>query len=493
MSSDIPQSLQCRCCMQQDYYFYKFSDYIEETHRISDMLTAIVPQLQIKKAPLFSSLICTACSDKLLTSYKFQQLCLETDNYLRQHFGMANVKIEQPAQLEHDSTSSNLTGSKVNNVISIESLNFPCEDCGKTFKCMSRLRAHQTLHRKKSKIKDNTREGQENNATNKDQIENSYGQVGISEGSFNFNVETEPNPLDIMENCKEIKRKTCRKRKEELWKSNLLKKARNSGKAYFKRTPEIKVRSERKFKEPCTEMCKLQCTTKLTEEQRRHIFENFWNLGNLEKQRQYIANNTEPIQPKYRYIRENRKRKPRIMNNAFYFRIDGGDKRVRVCKLFFKNTLDINDRNISTVLEKKHKVADTILEEDKRGKHGNHIRLDEAVKDGIRTFIDNLLIRHGQPSASSNSSKYFLQSNMCISNIYREYVADCEQKNLGSTNYTIFYRIFKGEYNIGFLKKEAAKKRKGGASSSTSIASQNEALRHVVACVQNPIMGFLYD
>ena len=40
-----------------------------------------------------------------------------------------------------------------------------------------------------------------------------------------------------------------------------------------------------------------------------------------------------------------------------------------VCKLFFKNTLDINDRNIRTVMEKKGKNATAIFDDDQRGKH----------------------------------------------------------------------------------------------------------------------------
>ena len=44
-----------------------------------------------------------------------------------------------------------------------------------------------------------------------------------------------------------------------------------------------------------------------------------------------------------------------------YFQI--GEKNVRVCKVFFKNTLDINDRNIRTVIEKKIKTLTGILED----------------------------------------------------------------------------------------------------------------------------------
>lgn len=72
----------------------------------------------------------------------------------------------------------------------------------------------------------------------------------------------------------------------------------------------------------------------------------------------------QTIQPKYRYIRQGGTRSPRNNNNAFYFFLK--EHKVRVCKLFFKNTLDINDRPIRTVLEKQNKIVNTLLEGDRR-------------------------------------------------------------------------------------------------------------------------------
>lgn len=57
------------------------------------------------------------------------------------------------------------------------------------------------------------------------------------------------------------------------------------------------------MKPACTEKCTIKCSSKITEDERMQIFISFWDLGDLEKQRQYIANNMEAIQPRYQYVR----------------------------------------------------------------------------------------------------------------------------------------------------------------------------------------------
>lgn len=48
-----------------------------------------------------------------------------------------------------------------------------------------------------------------------------------------------------------------------------------------------------------------------------------------------------------------------------------------MCKLFFKNTLNINDRPIRKVQYKRNKVAYVLPEDDRREKHGKHNKIDE--------------------------------------------------------------------------------------------------------------------
>ena len=71
-----------------------------------------------------------------------------------------------------------------------------------------------------------------------------------------------------------------------------------------------------------------------------------------------------------------------MTHNAFYFETNG--TRARVCKIFFKNTLDITGRCIRTVINKRD-TGTGVLEGDKRGRHDNHRKLSNDLIEGVFT------------------------------------------------------------------------------------------------------------
>lgn len=205
------------------------------------------------------------------------------------------------------------------------------------------------------------------------------------------------------------------------WKKNVTKRLRNSGKSYQMNSKTGKIANARKMKPPYHLKCRLKCSQKLQEHDRQQIFSNYWNMGSLEKQRQFIASCIEKIQPKYQYTKENRRK----FNSAFYFNIKGN--KFRVCKLFFKNTLDINDRPIRTVIAKKDEYMNDLLEEDRRGKHGHHVKKDEEMRKEIRTFIASIP-KVESHYRRSESSRHYIEGNKFITDLHRDYVAKCKEK-----------------------------------------------------------------
>lgn len=180
-------------------------------------------------------------------------------------------------------------------------------------------------------------------------IENSISEVNLNE----------INTLGI---TSPLKKGRERQINEDKWKRNIDKKLRNKGQLYESHCASKKLRKERQMKSPCKETCKRKCSSKFNDENRKELFSGLWELSDIERQRQYISNSMQIIQPKDRYIRQGGTRSPRNNNNAFYFILK--EQKVRVCKLFFKNTLDINDRPIRTVLEKQNKISNILLEGD---------------------------------------------------------------------------------------------------------------------------------
>ena len=76
--------------------------------------------------------------------------------------------------------------------------------------------------------------------------------------------------------------------------------------------------------------------------------------------------------PKYKTVRVGgRIPQSRENNHAFY--MFKNSNKVRVCKLFFKNTLDVTNRSIRTVFDtKRDKLADSVLESDEAAKTSHH-------------------------------------------------------------------------------------------------------------------------
>ncbi|XP_074033291.1 uncharacterized protein [Leptinotarsa decemlineata] len=145
-----------------------------------------------------------------------------------------------------------------------------------------------------------------------------------------------------------VKRIKKRKRNEPQWKKTAAKSARNSGVEYVSSSKSKKVIRAREMKPPCKESCRLNCRTKITEESHKNIFANYWALGDSQRQRDYLSSCMKPVKPKYQYQRSNSNRHD---NNSFHFSVNGNI--VRVCKSFFRSTLDITDRPIRTVLNKQ--------------------------------------------------------------------------------------------------------------------------------------------
>lgn len=86
-SSDL--SSKCRTCLSASNVYHQLFDYVEENYKILEMLDGIVPQIDIKTSSQFSTLVCESCVEKLLTGYKFQQLCIETNNRLHDLLGLS--------------------------------------------------------------------------------------------------------------------------------------------------------------------------------------------------------------------------------------------------------------------------------------------------------------------------------------------------------------------------------------------------------------------
>lgn len=249
-----------------------------------------------------------------------------------------------------------------------------------------------------------------------------------------------------IENPEKDKRVKKKKQAPKNWKKNVVKQLRNSGQAYTSVSKSKKTFDKKSLKQPCGDKCRLQCSSKFTNEERQKILDEYWSLGDIEKQRSFLLKNMITVNPKYRYKREGSHRKE---NKAFYYNKDG--KQIRVCKKFFMATLDISSRPLRTVINKTSTTTEASVAGDMRGKHGNHFKVPDAVKDGIRRHIESIP-RIESHYCRSNTSREFIDGGKSIADLHRDYIKQCQETHTPySDSYLMYNQIFNTEYNISFF------------------------------------------
>lgn len=89
-----------------------------------------------------------------------------------------------------------------------------------------------------------------------------------------------------------------RLKNEENWQKNIRKQLKNSGKQYV--GANDKVKAAKKIGLPCNEKCRLKCANKIKVDERTIVYNNYWKLADINKQREFIIRHMSTINPKYR-------------------------------------------------------------------------------------------------------------------------------------------------------------------------------------------------
>ena len=234
-----------------------------------------------------------------------------------------------------------------------------------------------------------------------------------------------------------------RVRNESAWIKNVRKRQRNSGKVYISRTG--KTVAAKSVKPPCTEKCRLKCRDKITEEQRQEIFECYWGLGSLQRQRDFLNSCLTTLKVPYRRVKEGAA-KTRNQNCVFHFTVNGESK--RTCKLFFMNTLSISERTLRTVIEGRNSSSTGVIPEDKRGKHAHHNQVNPEILQSVRDHI-NSVPRIESHYTRANTTREFIDGGLTVKELHRNYVSN--RGTLASASFDMYYRIFNTEFNLSFF------------------------------------------
>ena len=247
--------------------------------------------------------------------------------------------------------------------------------------------------------------------------------------------------LDSPKRNNEEKRGRKRKRDPALWKRNIQKRQRNSGKEYISQTG--KVRAARKIGSTCSDKCRLKCFTKFSESQRENIFSDYWASGEKRDQKHFVLSHIEKAPVKRQTLQAKTKR-----SGSFKYFFYSENSRVQVCRLFFLNTVSIKQDFIYETFNQQ--VQPGVIRPSKSGKTNNK-KLPDVVLQGIRNHI-NSYPRMESHYCRALTKKEYLAPDLSISEMYTQYLIYCKEHQIETAKEWAYRNVFNYEFNLGFFR-----------------------------------------
>uniref|UniRef100_A0A8D8X2V7 Uncharacterized protein n=1 Tax=Cacopsylla melanoneura TaxID=428564 RepID=A0A8D8X2V7_9HEMI len=230
-----------------------------------------------------------------------------------------------------------------------------------------------------------------------------------------------------------------RKKREN--KQKMMKVRRNTGLPYT-REKSMNIVGPRSVKqrcrgEPC-EKAKRACKL-FSEEERSEIFQDYWNLGNVALQRQFISRHVTINNKKVSTTVNSRRQK-----SATYTLSRLGTKET-VCKKFFLNTLSISEAVVKTTMDK---LQDTgVLQPERRGGRTTlNAERDEKKKKLILAHI-NRFPRVESHYCRSDTKREYLHPDLTLNKMFEIYKSDNPEEHIGSREN---YRKLFASLNLSF-------------------------------------------
>ncbi|XP_077457656.1 uncharacterized protein LOC144074884 isoform X2 [Stigmatopora argus] len=229
------------------------------------------------------------------------------------------------------------------------------------------------------------------------------------------------------------------------WLRSKMKEARNKGKAYVN-TRGIAVPKKNLVALP-HHLCRLKCIEQVSEEERRSIFHNFWDLGDFDLQNTFICTSVKLVNIQRRRRQRQQQDVGEPKNRAYsrkYSLTTARSGYVEVCKTFFLATLCVSNGRVDRALQKQIERGEGLPSPDGRGKHYNRKRVSneslQAIKDHINLF----------PSYSTQQNMTCLSPNLTVAQMHRLYKEQCRKSGREPEKVWVYRRMFLARFSQSF-------------------------------------------
>lgn len=215
-----------------------------------------------------------------------------------------------------------------------------------------------------------------------------------------------------------------RTRNEEKWARNIRKKARSKGESYV--SVQGKTVPARSVKRVDCSKCKFNCSSIVSEEQRQHLFQHYWELETFKEKVDYIAGCVHEFAP----LRPVSGR--RAYSRRYMLKVGGKDE--RVCKEFFVNTFDISESTIVTYMGKKRKGPDAVA--DLRGKQTPSNKTPDST---VRLIREHILSQIGLQGELTRSPSEDMKN---VKRLYQHYQSECEVDKMKPASISVYRKVY---------------------------------------------------
>lgn len=234
-----------------------------------------------------------------------------------------------------------------------------------------------------------------------------------------------------------------KRRLPDTWKQNIRKKLRQAGQEYL--SQRGKVMKAKHVKPPCVNSCFYMCTQHFSDSDRNEIFSKFWNLSDEEKNSFYCQFVKKKNVERKRIKGSERKK------NTFQYSLYSSDDIIHsVCRIFFLNTLCINEKRIYYYFKHLHNEKFGVPRSLRKGKNTKHFIEPERVEE-VKNHINSFPTIDSHYCRASSGRKY-LSSNLSLLKMYSLYL----QTNPSSPVSEKFYRnLFNYNFNLSFTQERS--------------------------------------
>ena len=251
----------------------------------------------------------------------------------------------------------------------------------------------------------------------------------------------------------------AKKRDEGKWIRNIKKRSSNSGKSCTlvcskgkNKGKEIKCNGK-ELKASCGEECKLKCSEEFGEEERKKLFDAYWALADINEKRAYLVSRIERCEVKRRMSKEAKKNR----QNTFEYWFPDPDPQmysqgynIRVCQKMFLNTLGISSLSVATAFKKVDNETGA-MQQDKRGKHGNHKKIDKKREQRVIDHIESFKVVESHYVRKTETAQ-FLPRELSITDMHRMYLEKCEEFGEQGETFDFYKRVFRRKFRLKFMK-----------------------------------------